>query len=101
MSKDNEGKAPVITIETIKKWMAENNENGKIVADYIAQAQRDADHDFYTSGKQERIEKIDYILRSAVITIGLDIDSAKTGQMWAFDSERLATQLYNELFGGE
>lgn len=39
------------------------------------------------------LTKIDEILRAEMVTIGIDVDDAKTGQMWAFDSERLAKKI--------
>ena len=38
-------------------------------------------------------EAIDDALRKEMITIGTSIDDARTGQMWAFDSERLSKQI--------
>ena len=38
-------------------------------------------------------EKIDELLRSEMVTMGIDIDDAKTGQMWAYDSERLSKRI--------
>lgn len=38
-------------------------------------------------------EKIDKLLRSEFVTIGIDINCARTGQMWAFGSERLASRI--------
>ena len=38
-------------------------------------------------------EQIDELLRSEMVTIGIDIDDAKTGQMWAYDSERLSKRI--------
>jgi len=35
-------------------------------------------------------EEIDNYLRAEMVTLGTNIDDAKTGQMWAFDSERLS-----------
>lgn len=35
-------------------------------------------------------EAIEKILREEMVTIGVNADSAKTGQMWAFDAERIA-----------
>ena len=36
---------------------------------------------------------IEKILREEMITIGIDIEHAKTGQMWAFDAERIAERI--------
>ena len=38
-------------------------------------------------------ERIDEMLRAEMVTIGIDVDDAKTGQMWAFDSERLSKRI--------
>jgi hypothetical protein len=35
-------------------------------------------------------EDVDNYLRTEMVTLGTNIDDAKTGQMWAFDSERLS-----------
>ena len=44
--------------------------------------------------EQERVEElrgeVDKRLRTEMVTVGIDVDNAKTGQMWAFDSERLS-----------
>ena len=40
-------------------------------------------------------ERIDELLRAELVTIGIDIDDARTGQMWAYDSERLSKRILN------
>lgn len=40
-------------------------------------------------------EIIDKRLRVEMVTIGIDRDHARTGQMWAFDSERLSKIILN------
>ena len=42
---------------------------------------------------KELREKIDKLLRSEMVTIGTDTYTAKTGQMWAYDSERLSKRI--------
>lgn len=41
----------------------------------------------------ELVEQIDKTLRESMVTIGTSIEDAKTGQMWAYDSERLAKEV--------
>jgi len=43
--------------------------------------------------KMDNKEVIEKILREEMITTGIDVESAKTGQMWAFDAERLAKRI--------
>jgi len=38
-------------------------------------------------------EEIDGHLRAELVTIGTSIEDARTGQMWAFDSERLSRHI--------
>jgi len=45
-------------------------------------------------------KQVDILLESEMITIGTDVDHAKTGQMWTFDSERLTKAILN-LFKAE
>ena len=44
----------------------------------------------FTEGK---LEDVIQILREEMITMGTDVANAKTGQMWAFDAERLAKRI--------
>jgi len=43
--------------------------------------------------EKELREKIDQVLQEEMITIGTSVEDAKTGQMWAFDSERLSKKI--------